>query len=95
MTGSGSECYRLTGSVPAQLLALIFALDGGFMAAFKGLPEHSLDNREPGHHIALLISCDLGAIAGPEQGLRDIETCAQALSRLEAMPDRIVRRQVV
>ncbi|MEX0740116.1 MAG: regulatory signaling modulator protein AmpE [Pseudohongiella sp.] len=81
--------------VPSRLLALAFALAGDFVAAFSRLREHLLDNLEPGRNITLLTSCAVSATGKPDPALRDAEYRAQAVWRLEALRDLILRSQIV
>ena len=81
--------------LPARLLALAFALAGDFVAAFNCLREHVLDNLESGWNIALLNHCAMAAIGKPDAELRDADYGAQAVWRLEALRDLVLRSQAI
>jgi len=81
--------------VPTRLLALSFALAGDFVAAFNCLREHVLDNLGSGRNIALLNHCAVAAIGKPGAELCEIEYSAQAVWRLEAQRDLVLRSQVI
>lgn len=81
--------------VPARLLALAFALAGDFVAGFKRLREHLLDNLGSDHNKVLLIDCAVAAIGQPDADVRDAEYSVQAVWRLEAVRDLVLRSQIV
>lgn len=85
----------VTEWVPARLLALAFALAGDFVAGFQRLREHLLDNLQPGHNMALLNTCAVAAIGRPDSDVHDAEFSIQALWRLEALRDLVLRSQIV
>jgi AmpE protein len=81
--------------VPARLLALAFALAGDFVAAFQRLRERLFDNLQPGHNVALLNDCAVSAIGKPDTAIGDAEYSVQAVWRLEALRDLVLRSQIV
>lgn len=85
----------ITEWIPARLMALAFALAGDFVATFRRLREHVLDNLESGHNIDLLTGCADSAIGRPDVDVRDAEYRVQAVWRLEALRDLVVRSQIV
>lgn len=81
--------------VPARLLGLAFALAGNFVAAFQRLRERLLENLQPGNNLSLLNDCAEAAIGKPDTDVREAEYSVQALWRLEAMRDLVLRSQIV
>lgn len=81
--------------IPARLLALAFALAGNFVAGFQRLREHLLDNLQPGHNTGLLIDCAAAAIGRQDVDVREAEFSVQAVWRLEALRDLVLRSQIV
>ncbi len=81
--------------VPARLLALAFALAGDFVAGFQRLREHLLGNLAPDQNITLLRDCAEAAIGTPDGDVRDAELSTQAVWRLEALRDLVLRSQIV
>ncbi|MBC54992.1 MAG: hypothetical protein CMQ34_14280 [Gammaproteobacteria bacterium] len=81
--------------LPARLLALAFALAGNFVAAFQRLRERLFDNLQPGNNLSLLNDCADAAIGKPDADIREAEYSVQALWRLEALRDLVLRSQIV
>jgi AmpE protein len=81
--------------LPARLLALAFAIAGDFVSAFHRLRERLLGNLHPDQNIALLTGCAESAIGKPGPGASEAEYSVQALWRLEALRDLVLRSQVV
>ncbi len=85
----------LTEWLPARLLALAFALAGDFVATFHRFRERLFDKLAPGSNMALLNDCASSAIGRPEADIREAEYSVQAVWRLEALRDLVLRSQIV